>query len=96
MKIIDAEPKQRPLIPPSLHTRYTRAWTDNLRYRWIARVLELTRFVELLIEMGLRRRVSAKGRWRGIIVLEAVKCVFFCLVRCLGLTECATAGLSFV
>lgn len=75
VKIIDAEPKQRPLIPPSLHTRYTRAWTDNLRYRWIARVLELTRFVELLIEMGLRRRVSAKGRWRGIIVLEAVKAI---------------------
>ncbi|THH19751.1 hypothetical protein EW146_g1499 [Bondarzewia mesenterica] len=75
-KIIDTEPKHRPLIPPSLHTRYTRAWADNsLRYRWAARVLELTSFLELLIEMGLRRKVSDKNRWRGIVILEAIKYV---------------------
>lgn len=75
-RIIDAEPKHRPLLPPSLHTRYTRAWADSrIRYRWIARVLELVRFTELLIEMGLRRKFSEKGRWRGIVLLEAIKFV---------------------
>lgn len=75
-RIIEAEPKHQPLLPPSLHTRYTRAWADNcVRYKWIARVLELVRFTELLIEMGLRRRFSEKGRWRGIVLLEAIKYV---------------------
>lgn len=75
-RIIDAEPKHKPLLPPSLHTRYTRAWADgHVRYKWIARVLELVRFTELLIEMGLRRKFSEKGRWRGIVLLEAIKYV---------------------
>ncbi|EIM92513.1 peroxisome membrane protein [Stereum hirsutum FP-91666 SS1] len=82
-RIIDAEPKHKPLLPPSLHTRYTRAWADgHVRYKWIARVLELVRFTELLIEMGLRRKFSEKGRWRGIVLLEAIKAMLrFALLR---------------
>jgi len=68
------EPKYRPLLPPSLHSRFTRAWADtHTRYRWTARTLELIRFVELLVEMGLRRKVNAKSRWRAITLLEALK-----------------------
>ena len=67
-------PKYRPLLPPSLHSRFTRAWADtHTRYRWTARTLELIRFVELLVEMGLRRKVNAKSRWRAITLLEALK-----------------------
>jgi len=82
-KITDTEPKLKPLLPPSLHTRYTRAWIDSdRRYRWAARVLELVRFVELLIEMGLRRKVSSKARWRGVVLLEAIKAILrFVLLR---------------
>jgi peroxin-16 len=70
----ESEPKYKPLLPPSLHSRFTRTWADtHARYRWIARYLELIRFVELLLEMALRRKVTAKNRWRAIVVLEAVK-----------------------
>ena len=73
-RAVGNEPKYRPLLPPSLHSRFTRAWADtHIRYRWTARTLELIRFVELLLEMGLRRRVSSKSRWRAIALLEAVK-----------------------
>jgi peroxin-16 len=70
----EGEPKYKPLLPPSLHSRFTRTWADTHgRYRWVARNLELIRFVELLLEMVLRRKVTAKNRWRAIVVLEAVK-----------------------
>ncbi len=73
-RAVGNEPKYRPLLPPSLHSRFTRAWADtHTRYRWTARTLELIRFVELLLEMGLRRRVSAKSRWRAVTLLEAIK-----------------------
>ncbi|EPT03838.1 hypothetical protein FOMPIDRAFT_1022038 [Fomitopsis schrenkii] len=73
-RVVQAEPKYKALIPPSLHTRYTRAWSEkNAFYKWAARVLELVRFTELLIEMGLRRKVSQRNRWRGIVALEVIK-----------------------
>lgn len=75
-KIVQGEPKYKPLIPTSLHTRYTRAWSDkNHLYRWAARALELVRFTELVIEMGLRRKVSTQNKWKGIVLLEVIKCV---------------------
>ncbi|KAI9509073.1 peroxisome membrane protein [Russula earlei] len=82
-RALGSEPKYRPLLPPSLHSRFTRAWADtHVRYRWSARTLELIRFVGLLLEMILRRRVSAKIRWRVIALLEAVKVVLkFTLLR---------------
>ncbi|KAI0322645.1 peroxisome membrane protein [Amylostereum chailletii] len=82
-KVVENEPKYKPLIPPSLHTRYTRAWADaSSTYKWAARALELTRFVELLIEMGLRRKASSRTRWRGIVTLEAIKAILrFVLLR---------------
>ena len=73
-RVVQAEPKYKALIPPSLHTRYTRAWSEkNAFYKWAARVLEFIRFTELLIEMGLRRKVSQRNRWRGIVILEVIK-----------------------
>lgn len=75
-KVAQTDPKYKPLIPTSPHTRYTRAWCDkDSRYKWAARALELLRFTELLVEMGLRRKVSRSTRWRGIVVLEAIKYV---------------------
>ncbi|KZT72845.1 peroxisome membrane protein [Daedalea quercina L-15889] len=75
-KVVQADPKYKALIPPSLHARYTRAWSEkDSLYKWAARVLQLVRFTELLIEMGLRRKVSQRNRWRGIVVLEVMKAV---------------------
>ena len=75
-KVAHTDPKYKPLLPSSPHTRYTRAWCDkDARYKWAARALEMIRFIELLLEMGLRRKVSRKTRWRGIVMLEVVKCV---------------------
>jgi peroxin-16 len=42
-------------------------------YKWVARTLEMIKFLELVIEMGLRRKLGQKGRWRGILTLEVVK-----------------------
>ncbi len=77
-RVIRSDPKFKPLIPPSQHSRFTRGWSDkNSRYKWAARTLEVIRFLELVIEMGLRRKVSNKNRWRGVFLLELVKCVIF-------------------
>ncbi|VDC01824.1 unnamed protein product [Peniophora sp. CBMAI 1063] len=82
-KLVERDPKYKPLIPPSLHARYTRAWADSsARYKWAARALEVVRFTQLLIEMGLRRKASTQTRWRGIVMLEAVKAILrFVLLR---------------
>ena len=76
-KIAQNDRKYKPLIPTSLHTRYTRAWSDkSYQYKWAARALELVRFTELVIEMGLRRKTSTKNKWRAIVLLEILKYVF--------------------
>ncbi|KIJ32048.1 hypothetical protein M422DRAFT_185048 [Sphaerobolus stellatus SS14] len=68
--------KFKPIIPPTLNSRYTRAWGDkDSLYKWAARLLETLRFLELLMEMGLRRKFGQKGRWRGVITLEVIKAV---------------------
>jgi len=73
-RAIGNEPRYKPLLPPSLHSRFTRAWADtHVRYRWTARTLEIIRFTGLLLEMILRRRASTKFRWRAITLLEAIK-----------------------
>ncbi|KAG6814063.1 hypothetical protein H0H92_003110 [Tricholoma furcatifolium] len=75
-RIIQNDPKYRPLIPPSPHTRYTRAWSDkNSVYKWASRALQLIKFLELVIEMSLRRKISSKARWRGVVLLEIVKAI---------------------
>jgi Peroxisomal membrane protein (Pex16) len=94
-RIVRSSPKYKPLIPSSLHTRYTRAWSDkDNRYKWAARILELLRFTELVIEMALRRRVSAKNRWRGLVLLEALKCVQ--VIACMLSLMLIISGLSYV
>ena len=64
----------KPPVPASLHYRYTEAWTEKDRgYKWIARILELVRYTQLVIEMGLKRKFSSRNRWRGVVLLEIVK-----------------------
>lgn len=73
-RVIQSNPSYRPLIPSTLHNRFTKAWSDKDRlYKWAARSLEIIRFLELVVEMVLRRKVSEKVRWRSIIVIETVK-----------------------
>ncbi|TDL28628.1 peroxisomal membrane protein PEX16 [Rickenella mellea] len=73
-RILRSDPKFKPLIPPSAHTRYTRAWAEkDVRYKWAARLLEILRFIELVVEMSLRRKASPKNRWRAIILIEIIK-----------------------
>lgn len=73
-KVARDDPRYKPVLPPSTHTRYTRAWTSrNGGYKWVARMLELIQFTQLLIEMGMRRRTSMRTKWRGIVLLEVIK-----------------------
>ncbi|KAF8905544.1 peroxisomal membrane protein PEX16 [Gymnopilus junonius] len=73
-RVVKANTSYRPLIPTSLHTRFTRAWSDkDSLYKWASRVLQIINFTELVIEMTLRRKVSEKLRWRSIILIETIK-----------------------
>jgi Peroxisomal membrane protein (Pex16) len=73
-RMVNNNPSYQPLIPLSLHSRFTRAWLDkSCRYKWISRILEIIKFTELVIEMGLRRKVSQQTKWRCIMTLEVVK-----------------------
>ncbi|KAL4261522.1 Peroxisomal membrane protein PEX16 [Pleurotus pulmonarius] len=85
-KLVYSDPKYRPLIPTSLHTRFTRAWSDKSSlYKWAARSLELIRFAELFVEMALKRKVSQRNKWRGIVLLEIIKAALrFILMRVSG------------
>ncbi|KAG2159819.1 peroxisomal membrane protein PEX16 [Suillus bovinus] len=75
-RVVQSDPHWKPILPIPLHTRYTRAWSDKVTlYKWAARSLELIRFTQLLIEMLLRRKVSDKNRWRGVVFLETVKMI---------------------
>jgi len=75
-RIVEANPKYQPVLPASSHTRYARAWCEkDGRYKWAARFLEVVKFVELLLEMGLRRTVSNKARRRGVVFLEVIKAI---------------------
>ena len=68
----------RPVIPPSAHSKYTHAWADRSpQYKWVARALEIIKYLELVFEMTLRRgfRATQKTIWRAIICLEFVKWV---------------------
>jgi len=73
-RVVQNNPSYRPLIPVSVHTRFTKSWINKSSiYKWSARTLQLIRFLELVIEMGLRRKVSEKAKWRGILLLESIK-----------------------
>lgn len=76
-RVMQSDPKYKPLIPSSPHSRYTRAWAKkDSTYTWFARTLEVLRYIELLIEMGLRRKASNKTRWRVLTLIECLKYVF--------------------
>ncbi len=80
--LLRSNPKLKLPIPPSSHTRYTNAWSDtDARYRWSMRFLGVIRSLELVFEMTLHRKVSDKMRWRGVWVLELIKCVSSALCR---------------
>lgn len=86
-RIARADPKFKPLIPPTPHSRYTRSWAEkNTLYKWAARTLEVIRFTELLIEMGMKRKLSSTSRWKGIVLLETIKYVNDCISILLILT----------
>ncbi|KAG2023638.1 peroxisomal membrane protein PEX16 [Coprinopsis cinerea AmutBmut pab1-1] len=73
-RMVKENPSYKPLIPVSLHTRFTRAWLDKSSpYKWISRALEIIKFTQLVVEMGLRRKVSVQTKWRCIVTLEVVK-----------------------
>jgi peroxin-16 len=77
-RLLDAaartDARYRPLLPSTPHTRYTRAWAERVPgYARAARALEVLRFVQLFVEMGLRRAVRPATKWRAIVLLEALK-----------------------
>ncbi|CEL57903.1 Peroxisomal membrane protein PEX16 OS=Yarrowia lipolytica (strain CLIB 122 / E 150) GN=PEX16 PE=3 SV=1 [Rhizoctonia solani AG-1 IB] len=71
---MELDPKAKPILPPSVHSRYTRAWAKrDSRYRWAARLLEIVRFIELVVEMGMRRKFKKQTVWKGVFALETIK-----------------------
>ena len=76
-RVIQSDPKYKPLIPSTPHSRYARAWVKkDSKYKWFARILGVLRYLEPLIEMSLQRKASNKVRWRVVVLIECVKYVF--------------------
>ncbi|SGZ21106.1 BQ5605_C021g09334 [Microbotryum silenes-dioicae] len=64
-----------PVRPPSsLHARYTRHYVQtSSTYHLLARLLCLLSYSELLLEMGIRKRVGRKQAEQAVIAIEATK-----------------------
>ncbi|OLN94072.1 Peroxisomal membrane protein PEX16 [Colletotrichum chlorophyti] len=61
---------------PSPHSRYTKHWTQHSpMYRRIAMLLQMVTYTELLCEMAAKRRGGERGRWRVVVLLEAIKAI---------------------
>ena len=75
--ISQTDPKSaKSLLPPSPHTRYTKAWSErDPKYKWASRLLEIIRYTQLVLEMGLKRTTGNNGRWRGIVTIEVIRCL---------------------
>ena len=67
--------RTKPVLPPaSDHTRYTRYWMKRSSvYRRTARALATIGYVQLLVEMLARKKLGSKGRWRIVVLIEAIK-----------------------
>ncbi|ORY35444.1 peroxisome membrane protein [Naematelia encephala] len=75
-------PRLTPLLPrPTDHTRYTRYWTSKSTiYRRASRALATLGYVQLLIEMVVKRRAGERARWRTVVWIEGLKTVFKLLI----------------
>ncbi|WQF83349.1 Putative peroxisome membrane protein, Pex16 [Colletotrichum destructivum] len=61
---------------PSPHSRYTKYWTQRSpMYRRIAMLLQMVTYTQLLCEMAAKRRGGERGRWRVVVLLEAIKAI---------------------
>lgn len=65
----------QPLLPPATeHRRYTRYWTNKSRtYRRASRALQTVTYIELLLEMLIRRKLGDRPRWRLVLSIETFK-----------------------
>ena len=89
--IQQTDPKTaKSLLPPSPHTRYTKEWSEREpKYKWASRLLEIIRCTQLVFEMGLRRTAGNNGRWRGIVIIEMIRCLELSIkLSQWGLTSC--------
>lgn len=65
-------PSARPA--PSSHARYTRFWTSTSpTYAALARTLTLLSYSELLIEMGIKKRLGKARAEKAVMVIELAK-----------------------
>lgn len=65
-----------PLLPhtPSPHARYTNHYShSSATYKYLARILVVIGYTELLAEMLARRRLSSKRAWDVVLSIEATK-----------------------
>ena len=60
----------------SAHARYTSWWIRRSRvYTSVARLLSVLAYSQLLLEMGARKYLGEKGRWRIVMAIESLKSV---------------------
>jgi hypothetical protein len=58
------------------------------KYKWAGRLLEIIRYTQLVLEMGLKRTAGNNGRWRGIVIIEMIRCLVLSIRSQWGLTSC--------
>jgi peroxin-16 len=60
----------------SAHNRYTRyLMKHNKLYKYIALLLAITRYTEILWEMAAKNKLGERGRWALVFLLESLKTV---------------------
>ncbi|OZJ04758.1 hypothetical protein BZG36_01830 [Bifiguratus adelaidae] len=69
-----------PTPKPSLFNRYTRYWFQqgqNPRhpnaYKQVALMLTVIGYTQVLVEMGVRKKMGNRARWKFIVLIEIVK-----------------------
>jgi len=77
-----------PSLEMSLHNRYIRAGiNDGQLYKRMSYGLSTLQFLQVVLEIWARKTFGENGRWRAIILIEAIKYVFLFLFA--HMIECA-------
>jgi peroxin-16 len=71
---VGVQPAPTSSLEMSLHNRYTRASiNDGSLYKKLSYGLSTLQFVQIVVEIWARKKFGETGRWRAIVLIEAIK-----------------------
>ncbi|CAJ0892834.1 178_t:CDS:2, partial [Entrophospora sp. SA101] len=61
---------------PSPHNRYTRYWLNSSKtYQYSSFALTLLQNIEVLLEMGMQKKLGKEDKWKYITIIESIKVI---------------------